>query len=242
MALRYDGVFFDLGGTLFQHLPGRFTDANLAQVLKGIEHGNVEVVEAQAVYRRCRLEAERGFVDRPFYLHKQIVLNAFASTLQQLDLPANEPAAHAFYERQRASVIRELSLRDETLGVLDSLRGQGSYLGIVSNIDDDYFVPLLEKTGLRTYMHSALSSESAGSCKPHAAIFRQAIAASGLQPDRLLYVGDSPIHDVLGARSAGMATAWLASGTAEGADPVAGASADYRIESLTELVEIVASY
>ncbi len=38
---------------------------------------------------------------------------------------------------------------------------------------------------------------------------REAAARFGLDPADVLYVGDSPVADVLGARSAGMPVAWL---------------------------------
>ncbi len=240
MRRRYEGVLFDLGGTLFEHLPVSDTDSNLLAVLDARHSGRFNAPDALATYRRSRHASEQALLGRAFYLHKQIVLGAFADLLQELGLPPDDIAGNDFYERQRTSVVSRLMLRRETLAVLESLRERGCYLGIVSNIDDDYFLPLLERTRLRSYLRHCLSSESAGSCKPDAAIFKKAIAVSELTASDLLYVGDSPLHDVEGARGVGMATAWLASGAPEGADKVAGATADYRIESLSELVDIVA--
>lgn len=239
MALRFDGVLFDLGGTLFSHLASQVTDANLTQALGALGGQDIDVAAALATYRGCRSASEKAYLGSAFYLHKQIVLDAFASMLEVLGLPQSDSAAQDFYARQRESVVSQLALRDESLAVLDALREQDCYLGIVSNIDNDYFLPLLERTGLGSYMSHSLSSETAGSCKPDTAIFQQAISASELTPDRLLYVGDSPHHDVVGAHAAGMAVAWLASAAPDGADRELGANANYRIDSLTDLVGIV---
>lgn len=84
-------------------------------------------------------------------------------------------------------------------------------LAVVSNADDDHLHQALAENGLSEagIFEFILSSESARSYKPRAPIFQQAAARFGLAPADVLYVGDSPVADVLGARSAGMPVAWL---------------------------------
>jgi ribonucleotide monophosphatase NagD (HAD superfamily) len=54
--------------------------------------------------------------------------------------------------------------------------------------------------------------------KPHAPIFAAALAALGQPPtSRVLVIGDSLDHDILGGNRAGMATALIASGVHEAA-------------------------
>jgi HAD superfamily hydrolase (TIGR01459 family) len=53
--------------------------------------------------------------------------------------------------------------------------------------------------------------------KPHAAIYRHAAALLG-NPPRLLCIGDSAEHDVLGGRAAGFSTLLVAAGVSEGLD------------------------
>jgi len=48
--------------------------------------------------------------------------------------------------------------------------------------------------------------------KPYTAIFRSCLAAIGCAPERVLMVGDSVDHDVLGARRAGLASALIPGG------------------------------
>ena len=81
-------------------------------------------------------------------------------------------------------------------------------LAVVSNADDDHLLHALAENGL-TDFEFVLSSEAARSFKPRTGIFQQAAARFGLPPAAVLYVGDSPTMDVLGARNAGMRVAWL---------------------------------
>lgn len=80
-------------------------------------------------------------------------------------------------------------------------------IAVVSNADDDHLHQALAANGLT--FEFILSSEGARSYKPRGPIFQQAAERFDLPASDILYVGDSPLMDVLGARHAGMQTAWL---------------------------------
>ncbi|MEM1385673.1 MAG: HAD hydrolase-like protein, partial [Pseudomonadota bacterium] len=56
-------------------------------------------------------------------------------------------------------------------------------------------------------------------------------ALGGVRPGRCLMIGDSPEHDIAGAKAAGCQTLLISSGVQAGTDR-AGAEADYRMERL----------
>lgn len=97
----------------------------------------------------------------------------------------------------------------DTLPALERLRPHFR-VAVVSNADDDHLHQALAENRLTEgAFEFILSSETARSYKPRGPIFRQAAERFGLDPADVLYVGDSPVADVLGARSAGMPVAWL---------------------------------
>jgi putative hydrolase of the HAD superfamily len=51
-----------------------------------------------------------------------------------------------------------------------------------------------------------------GAGKPEPAIFREALRLLDASAESSIFVGDSPVNDIDGARKAGMSTAWLAHG------------------------------
>lgn len=71
---------------------------------------------------------------------------------------------------------------------------------------------ILERLGLKQHFSHLLFSNEVGVAKPHPEIFRQALAALGIQPQEAVHIGDDPRTDVRGARDIGMRTAWLAHG------------------------------
>jgi len=66
-----------------------------------------------------------------------------------------------------------------------------------------------ERCGLGEYFDGHVSAIAAGAAKPDARIFAALRDMAGVPADEILHVGDDPITDVVGARQAGMQTAWL---------------------------------
>jgi HAD superfamily hydrolase (TIGR01662 family) len=87
--------------------------------------------------------------------------------------------------------------------VLRALRGRGYRLGIVSNWSWN-LRDRVAQVNLEGCFEIVWASAYAGCNKPHPDIFHQALAQMDLSPDRVLYVGDSYRHDVIGARNAGV--------------------------------------
>ncbi len=103
---------------------------------------------------------------------------------------------------------------------LEGLRDLGTRLVVVSNGFATYQEPVLDAIGLLPYFDAVVTPERAGAAKPQRRIFE---AAGPLD----LFVGDTLVHDVLGARGAGVTAAWLPSRLPDvlmALDPVARAS------------------
>jgi putative hydrolase of the HAD superfamily len=67
----------------------------------------------------------------------------------------------------------------------------------------------VQRIGLAGYFRASLHARAVGVGKPAAEIFHAACARLGLPPEAVLHVGDDPEQDVLGARQAGLHSAWL---------------------------------
>lgn len=81
-----------------------------------------------------------------------------------------------------------------------------------------------------------------GVAKPSPAFFERLVAEADAPAHEILYVGDHPQNDTLPAHAAGLRTAHLRRGPwghLWHADPEVVAAADYRIESLMDLLPIV---
>jgi putative hydrolase of the HAD superfamily len=86
---------------------------------------------------------------------------------------------------------------------LDRARRGGIRLGLLSNAEGR-IAALLERVGLAQFFEVIIDSALVGLAKPDPRIFALAARKLGLSAHELVYIGDLPDVDVLGARGAGM--------------------------------------
>jgi putative hydrolase of the HAD superfamily len=91
----------------------------------------------------------------------------------------------------------------------------------------------LHRIGLAPLFSAMLNAAGVGVAKPHPGAFAAVARELGCEPAQMLYVGDDPHADVLGARAAGLRTAWVNRRAA--AWPDVGPAADLEISSLEQL-------
>ncbi len=99
-------------------------------------------------------------------------------------------------------------LADDTRVTLESLRGRGLKLGIVTNGSVARQRRKIEALGLEPWFDTIVISEAEGVRKPDAEIFRRALARCAVDVRAALFVGDHPEADIEGARNAGLMAVW----------------------------------
>lgn len=67
----------------------------------------------------------------------------------------------------------------------------------------------LDMIGIRAHFAHHICARDTGVAKPDPRIFSMAAERLGVAPDEILHVGDDPVLDVVGARDAGLRTAWI---------------------------------
>ena len=104
------------------------------------------------------------------------------------------------------------SLYDDVTDTLGWLRAHGIRLGLISNTAR-CLVSFQTHFALDGMISAVVSSSTHGFMKPHPSIFRAALAQLDVAAGDAMMVGDSLVHDVLGARRAGLHAVLLARGT-----------------------------
>jgi putative hydrolase of the HAD superfamily len=94
-------------------------------------------------------------------------------------------------------------LFSDTMPVLDELERRGIVLGVVSNFEP-WLRDVLEHQGVLHRLSAVAISGELRVAKPDPAIFRHALEQAAVEPERTVYVGDSPEADIAGARAAGI--------------------------------------
>jgi putative hydrolase of the HAD superfamily len=126
----------------------------------------------------------------------------------------------------------------ETDAILAELKRAGYLLAVVSNTDttdDTGMEQVLAELGIRRHIDVAVTSTSAGSRKPDAAIFRRTFERLGCSPTEAVMVGDDAAVDITGAAALGMTTVLV---DRDGSQPP-DTGADYVIASLRDLTGVL---
>lgn len=190
--MRYDGVLFDLFGTLVPPFRRR---------------------EHEAAIRRCAghlgidpEECHRGWTGsyRPRIGGRiASVEENFALILRHLGRPADDRLLAGAAEIYQAHSIEGLAPLDGALELLDTLRARGLRIGLVSNCAPD--IPeIWERTSLAPRFDHCAFSCRIGIVKPLPGIYRAALDALDLAPERTLYIGDGSDDELSGAARCGM--------------------------------------
>jgi putative hydrolase of the HAD superfamily len=146
-----------------------------------------------------------------------------------------QAAGEAFY----AGTVTGPGLRPGAHELLDTLRGLGVRLGVISNTlaPRPFMDRSLVRRGLMEFFPVRIYSSEAGVAKPHPAIFRAALHALGVAPECAAYVGDRLHADVAGAQAVGMKGILIE--VAHRAVQHPAIAPDARIGELADLLEVV---
>ncbi len=227
-------VFFDAAGTLFT------VNGSVGEIYARLarDHGKeVSVADLEAGFRRCFATAPPmafpgASPARVLVLEKQW----WRDLVQSVFAPLGPfPRFADYFEELFACFARANAWRlyPETVETLVALKVRGLHFGVISNFDSRLFA-LLDGLGLAHFFDTVVISTQAGAAKPQAAIFIQALAHHGLQPDEALHVGDSYEADVVGAQGAGLTPVLV-----DRRDRDQGTDGYRRVKSLAEIVAIV---
>jgi putative hydrolase of the HAD superfamily len=101
------------------------------------------------------------------------------------------------------AVRNEVTPYPDVLPALERLRVRYRLMSL-SNGNAD-----LARIGLDGFFESSIGAREAGVAKPDRRIFDLLLERAGLEPHEIVYVGDEPLADVVGARSAGWHAIWV---------------------------------
>jgi 2-haloalkanoic acid dehalogenase type II len=167
----------------------------------------------------------------------------FAICFEELGVQGDAQAAH----ERLVEMLGQAQAFPEARRVVETV-SRRLPVAAMSNADDDFLYPCLARNGL--VFPVVISSETAKAYKPHVTIFKALSESIGLTPDKTLYVGDSRLADVAGAKNAGMRVAWVnrfkssqggstRMGAEDGTSTRPPVEPDYEIESLDGLLDVL---
>ena len=174
--------------------------------------------------RAARISLARA---EPSLAHDVTALRVESLARIAREVGAPETLGHDAFEVFYA-VRNAVTLYDDVLPALSRL-GRHFRLASFSNGNAD-----LRRIGLAQYFELSLTAGDTGVAKPDARAFAAVLARLGSRAEEVVYIGDDPQADVVGARDAGLRTVWVNRGVMSW--PLTLPAADLEVSDLKELV------
>lgn len=107
--------------------------------------------------------------------------------------------------------VDTFELRDGAKNLLKEAQHPGK-VGLISNFTHAPVIyRSLRHLGINTFFNVVVVSEENGWRKPSAKIFQDSLKKLGIEAKEAIYIGDSPIEDIKGAKEAGLKTIFVPS-------------------------------
>jgi|SRR5579884_4210 len=203
MASKIKGIFFDAGDTLFE-----VKESVGAQYSRFAKKYGIDVDAAflnqrfREVFKQSPPLAFPGIEGAELKRReKQWWYNIVRAVFDEMTFPKFDALFEELF--QFFTGKEGWSLFPETKSVLVRLHREGYRLGIISNFDSR-IEAVCQSLSIRSYFQTITISSEEGVAKPSTEIFKRALKKAALSPEESAYVGDSPHHDIEGAKEIGM--------------------------------------
>jgi N-acetyl-D-muramate 6-phosphate phosphatase len=210
----YEGVFFDLDGTLADTAPDLVAAANLLRTKRNLEPMPYEVLRPRAS------AGARGLIFGAFGFDK--------------DHPEFEELRLEFLANYEKNICVNTTLFDGVSDVLDELESRSITWGIVTNKSERLTHPLLNLMNLAKRSQAIIGGDTTPFAKPHPAPILKAAEICSVNPLNCIYVGDD-LRDIEAGKAAGMKTVAAAYGYCGCDEHITEWGADHIIQHPSEL-------
>ncbi len=210
----YEGVFFDLDGTLADTAPDLVAAANLLRTKRNLEPMPYEILRPRAS------AGARGLIFGAFGFDK--------------DHPEFEELRLEFLANYEKNICVNTTLFDGVSDVLDELESRSITWGIVTNKSERLTHPLLNLMNLAKRSQAIIGGDTTPFAKPHPAPILKAAEICSVNPLNCIYVGDD-LRDIEAGKAAGMKTVAAAYGYCGCDEHISEWGADHIIQHPSEL-------
>lgn len=225
---QFEVLSFDCYGTLIDWESGILIPLKTILSNHNINIGDQQILE---------LFAERESIqeERKYLKYREILKKVVQDFGEKLSFEPSEEELNSLAES-----IQYWKPFPDTVGALKALKKRYK-LSIISNIDDDLFSYSAKK--LEVEFDWIITAEQVKSYKPSLQNFEVAIQRMGIAPDKLLHVAQSVYHDIVPAKTLGLAAVWVNRRQGKegfGATVPASGNPDLEVPDLKTLVSIMA--
>jgi len=217
---RFDLVIFDLDGTLIDNRVAIRDNFNWTLAAYGYQPFTDSQIDSM--------------IGTP-------LIEMFQRTIPEKDRHLAPELVDVYRRRYHETGHEGVVILDDTISVLEHLRSSGFKLAVATTKEDNEAKFLVQKIGLSKHFDLITGLKKGFRNKPNPDMVQYVVTELGVDTDRTVFVGDTPI-DIMTARNAGIYAIAVTSSVPLGMttlDKIHGANPDVIIDSLRELPKYV---
>lgn len=200
-------VLFDLDNTLYDYEPVHKKAVDSVYVLLKSKL-NVSRVKFERLFKQSKNEIHKE-LSGTASAHNKVLY--FQRLIEKLHKTVNPEITLKLYEAYWGTFLKNIKLKPGVKQTLKKLKQKNMKVVIVSDLTTHIQLRKIKKIGITKYVDYLVTSEEAGSEKPHSIMFLLALNKINMLPEEVIMVGDSKIKDIEGANSVGIDTVLISS-------------------------------
>ena len=228
-------VLFDLDDTLYD-----YTRAHKA-ALKAAYHALAAYMKISyrrftKLYRLSRVEIHKE-LSGTASAHNRVLY--FQRLMEKLTGTLEPAIVLELYHTYWDTLMDAMKLMPGAIETLRYCKEQGIKTAIVSDLTTSVQRRKLEKLGISDYIDVLVTSEEAGSEKPHSIMFLLTLNKLNVSAQNAMMVGDNTVSDIEGANFVGLTTVLYRKGATERLEKEDYKRPDHTIKNLKNLIGII---
>jgi putative hydrolase of the HAD superfamily len=230
---RLRAVLFDIDDTLFSTT--HFARVARRNAIRAMVRAGLDVPEDEALRELEEVISE--FSSNYEHHFDQLLRRLRPPSLEERNPALIVAAGVAAYHDTK---FRQLEPFPDVYPLFEALRAAGIRVGIITHGWTTKQSEKIVRLGLLEHVDpkAVFISEQIGISKPNPKLYAQALSDLGLSPGEVMYVGDSPTHDIKPPQALGMVAVWAKRAAKHDLEGT-GIEPDHVIENFDELRTIL---
>jgi 2-haloacid dehalogenase len=222
---QFEWLSFDCYGTLINWESGILGYIRPLLKRKGCSASEDEILNLYSEFEPRRQQL-------PYHRYREVLAGVMNDFATQLRIELSEAETNGL-----ADSIRNWEPFPDTVDAVRRLQSRYK-LAVLSNIDDDLFALTAPKLGVE--VDCLVTAQQVQSYKPSPRNFETLLDRLAIDRSKLLHVAESLYHDVVPARSLGIASVWVnrRQGKPAAATKLVAAQPDLEVATVGELADL----
>ncbi len=228
-------VFFDLDNTLYDYnAPHKLALKEVYKVLR--RRINLSKNRFMKLYDLSKTEIQME-LSGTASAHNRVLY--FQRLIEKTHNSVEPKIILNLYDTYWGTFLKKMKLAKGVTSLIKEIRRRGIKTAIVSDLTTNIQLRKMQRLKIGNFIDVLVTSEEAGSEKPHSIMFLLALKKLDMLPRDAIMVGDNIITDIEGANAVNIDTVLIQKGKKAARDSEDYENPDYLINNISEVISIL---